>query len=305
MDLTLTCRAPLETSSPKDSLRTQAQFEQLIGKVRRFSPKDHGATERRATINFGACQQIDPGAVLIFMHAVRQLHANGCNVSFQGTKMGDAFRAMAAHYLHYILPKGDRQSVPTEEGDYPLRAISSQEDMVSELEEWAECVQKTTGASRARMAGWNTHVSELTTNRFQHGCKTGDFSKGLRRVLIVGAAGRQKVQLAVLDAGSGIPSVLGPHLKQPARHDGSIIGQACQERVTSRCDPSNQGHGLPGLVQAVKVAQGTLQIFSGSGLCHVKNGRVYERNLAPPWGRHLAFAGTLTIITLQGATWKS
>lgn len=254
--------------------------------------------------NFGlaGCRRLDPGSVLLLMHSVRSLDALGLEVFVSGrANAGEAFQAVVRHLAHYHSSKGDRSSVPVEDGDYPLRAISSQEEMVNELEDWAECVQKATGVSDERMAEWNTHVSELTTNSFQHGGK--EAFAGFRRVLIVGAATTGAVQLAVLDGGSGIPNVLRSHV-QKGLHDGRVIREACKERVTSRCDPSNQGHGLPGLVAAVNRAEASLQIFSGSGLCHAKYGRMYYRDLTKR-RIPLDFRGTLSIITLKGTKWKS
>lgn len=288
-------RGNLESSEPNKTLLTHRKFDEVVQKV-------SGSAHERVTFDFGGCSAIDPGSVLLFIHAARSVTRRVPRVDVTaGGKSSQAFEAIINHLHHYSMPKDERSSYEPAEGDYPLRAISSQDEMVSELEQWAECVQKSTKASAERMAEWNTHISELTTNSFQHG---GSGFSGLRRVLIVGAAKSSLVQLAVLDAGSGIPAVLGPHVERKLHH-GQIVRRACDERITSRCDPSNQGHGLPGLVDAVVEAEASLQIFSGSGLCHVRNGQRYCRDLTKHRPGPVAFDGTLTIITFRGSKWKS
>lgn len=301
----VSCRGPLTTDAPDSTVRTHKDFQGLVDKLDGFHPVDPGG--RTARFDLSRCQQIDPGAVMLLMYAARSIDSLGYDPVVSARKNPSAaFDAVRMHVEHFFADRRERSKMPQFDGDYPLRGVWSHGEMVAELEGWAECIEKTTEVTAEEMALWSTHISELTTNSFQHGATRLEGKLG--PVLIAGTANRRgrTVQLAVLDTGSGIPRVLRPHIvDEKDRHDGRIIREACRLRVTSRCDPANQGHGLPGLVDAVRRSTGTLQILSGNGMCHLVGGRLYSRRLQPLPNRPTFLEGTLAIITVKGSKWKS
>ena len=287
------CPQSLTTVGTRALLTTHRQLQRLVIKAARSGPPEE---DSRAVFDLSQCTDIDPACILLFVYTSRVLHRMGWSTFIeQGTAGSPAFAALLKQFQHLKAQRAKRQSQPWDPGQYPLRGVKSQKDMVAELQEWAECVRKATTASEEDLARWTTHVSELTTNSFQH-APTG-FSGAIGDILIAGEAKEGLIQLATLDTGSGIPSVLRPHVP-PALHDGEIIARACQERVTSRCSRANQGLGLYALSEAVKAARGTLQILSGNGLSHVRNGRNYARCLKPSPSIATSLAGTLTVIGL-------
>jgi anti-sigma regulatory factor (Ser/Thr protein kinase) len=240
------------------------------------------------------------------MYAARDLRELGWEVFIAQRKNASAaFAAVLRHWEHYQAPKSERAAVDRDLGSYPLRGVISASDMVSELNEWAGCLAQAGDASEEDIALWTTHVSELTTNGFQHGKSQLPAGRKLGPVLLAGSAGRRVggAQLAVLDTGSGIPAVLRPHLGAnfATSHDGKVIAEACRSGVTSRCEKSNQGVGLFSLSKAVKNTDGSLQIVSGNGMAHISHGRMYSKVLAPHPTQHQVLSGTLTVITLKGS----
>jgi anti-sigma regulatory factor (Ser/Thr protein kinase) len=252
--------------------------------------------ESRAIFDLSKCTNVDPASILLFVYTSRILARIGWDTFIeQRSALSPAFAALLKHVQHLQAEKSKRQSQPWDPGEYPLRGVTSQNEMVGELQEWAQCVQQATSVSEEELARWTTHVSELTTNSFQH-APTG-FAGTLGDILIAGEAKGGAIQLATLDTGSGIPAVLRPHVAGNL-HDGQIITRACQERVTSRCSRANQGLGLFALSEAVKAARGTLQILSGNGRSHVRNGRSYAKCLKPPSPIAQSLSGTLTVVGL-------
>jgi hypothetical protein len=302
MERVVICKPPLRTETPEALLSTHRTFKLNLP---RLQPVEDGPIPV-ARFELGACQAIDPGAVLLLMYATRCAWvANWTPLISSRRNPSAAFEAVKEHLDHLRALKSERP-LPKHLGDYPLRGVVSETDLVSELEEWAECVGKVAEVTPEEMALWTTHISELATNSFQHG-RTG-LNRHLGAILIAGAAHKKDgiVQFAVLDTGSGIPAVLRPHVPHlHGRPDCRIIREACKRRITSHCDPANQGLGLPGLVDAVRKSRGTLQILSGNGLCHLSNGRLYTRDLTPHSAGEQILGGTLAVITLKGTKWKA
>lgn len=236
--------------------------------------------------------RMDPGGLLLLKHTGVQLARLGWEAYVRGE--GDVMMMLSENLEHFMRPKAER-AAPQRVGDYLLRGITSRDDMVGELEEWAKSVRTGTTAKDEHVALWQMQICEVTTNSFQH-CKAARTN-----ILIAGRAYSSAgvVQLAALDLGIGIARVIEKS-STPIKKgfgDGDLLAHACKKGITSHCVPENQGAGLDSLVNTVKKNEGgRLQILSNRGLFHVNTVREHSRNLAPKYGA--GFDGTLTVVTL-------
>lgn len=290
------CEGPLLTDAPDSLIQTFEQFRATIIAPRR--PND-----QVVRLDLRQCPDIDVGALLLLIYTGQQLRRRG--QSPRAVAQKQVHTILKENLEHYLLPKEQRPQLDTKSGRYLLRNVDSAPDMVSELEEWAESVRQGTPATAEQVALWTTQVAEVVTNGFQHGHMTADGP----RILIAGTSRkddktkRHIVQLAALDFGLGIPHVIRQGLRPRVRGDGALIAFACERGVTTRCDKSNQGAGLPSLVEAVQGQSGSLLIFSNNGIYHV-NGQHSEtrslesQNLELLTGNFVRLDGTLTVITL-------
>src|SRR5262249_49274174 len=147
------------------------------------------------------CPTIDPGGVLLLACASHELGAMKCNGWYEGE--GKVLKAVASNLQHYLMPKDLRKTVCRQEGEYLLRGVSRADEMVKELDEWAESVKEAAKAPESQVALWQMQIAEVTTNGFQHGrVKTKLYP---HEALVAGAADPEKgiVQLAALDFGIG------------------------------------------------------------------------------------------------------
>jgi len=112
------------------------------------------------------CDAIDAGSVLLLMHAATLTIRQGWKVSVGG--VGDAWDHLLKHVNHYLSAPENR-STKSDEQNFWLRDISSKDQMVDELQKWAELVQEGSGASDEDVALWQFQISEVTANSFQHG----------------------------------------------------------------------------------------------------------------------------------------
>lgn len=291
------CGGSLQTRRPADLLKTYERLQRLHLSAAALPARNH---RNNLKLEFSKCQSIDAGAILLIMYFVHTLNRMGWKTYAGG--QGEAWQIIHTNLSHYLLPVAQRKSlVEKNPGAYLLREISRPNDMVKELEEWAESVVRGTKVNRSQLAMWQGQIAEVITNSFQHGPRLLP-SHSLPPVLIAGRSYAQYVQLAALDFGSGIPAVIRKALPERvlSLNDGRVISYACKSGVTSKCDRRNQGAGLPNLIDSTKANGGILQILSLNGLVHMSNKRIYTRDLSK-----LAFeggqvlAGTLTIISLN------
>jgi len=274
-----------------------------IQRLQRKALRRNGKVEAR--LDLQNCSDVDSGAMLLLIHSGVVLARRDISLVVMGPS--PAFETVNRHLNHLRATKAQRSSIPAPPEDYLLRGVTRREDMVTEIESWAEGLQKAADADREEVALWQIQLAEVTTNSFQHGGGQGG-GRPPPTILVAGKATLSDgwVQIAALDLGSGIPKVIERALSGAVEgmHDGQKIAHACEPGVTSRCDRLNQGAGLAGLVRAVQNNGGRLQILSRNGLAHVSNGRMYPRKLPArasypspavrPW-----LDGTLTIINLR------
>lgn len=286
------CVGPLETNTPASLLAAHRKIHRLCEKV------TAGAKVHAAELDLRECTNIDSGAMLLLMHSGMVLAQAKVQLSVRGPSL--AFETVNLHLQHLRATKTERASIPAPVDDYLLRGVWHRDEMVGEIEAWADGLRKAAHADPAEVALWQVELAEVTTNSFQHGPRLLR-GHATPLILVAGKANALvgEVQIAALDFGSGIPRVIESALPQKvtSMHDGQKIAYACERGVTSRCDRLNQGAGLASLVDTVKKNRGRLQILSFNGLAHVSNGRVHSRSLASgtmPWLR-----GTLTIINLK------
>ena len=282
---------PLVVDSPDDSLRSCRVVQRLIDRAQRAIKR--GVRLEHIKYNVARCNQIDPGSLLILLHAAEQFIRLGCTAWVEGR--GAAMQVIQENLAHYLVPRSHRPPAQ-QKGVYLLRKVSNRNDMVAELDDWAESVRQVTEAGQEEIALWQTQISEITTNAFQHGPTL--LNNQAFPIYMAGRAKEGMVQLAALDCGSGIPAVIAT-INPPDRRDGRMISYACQPGITSRCSPQNQGAGLPSLVSTIRDQGGLLQILSHDGLAYVKKGRMYNRTLPPRANGSRRINGTLTIIAMK------
>ncbi len=234
----------------------------------------------------------------MLMYCGYELSALGWRATVSGE--GESMELVARHVEHYLRDHSQRGECKRKNGDYLLRNIDDRKQMVTEISEWANSVQKETRASAEAVALWKSQISEVTTNGFQHGIGN---SIAKRPLLIAGKASEDhsRVQLAALDFGKSIPVTIA---NEAARMhvpigDGDRIRFACRKGVTSHSTPINQGSGLFNLIETVKKNGGSLAILSRNGLLHVVGGRCYKRNLPLQMVVNPLLQGTLTVVNLK------
>jgi anti-sigma regulatory factor (Ser/Thr protein kinase) len=293
------CRPPLRTSTPKELLKTHAKFGKLV-KQAVAQPGQTG----NAHFDLHQCEDVDPGAVLLLIHAAQNLADYGWQPILSGPTNFGAAKTIRRHIEYLWMPREERNSISIDIGDYPLRAVRSRNEMVQELELWAQCVAQATGATEATTAFWQTCVGEIATNTIQHGMPPAETEMVSNGLLLAGAADpvSGNVQLAVLDRGRGIPNVLRPKLpkKYQRLSDGYIIRESCRKGVTSRCVKSNQGFGLFKLVESMIATRGDLQILSNNGIAFTSKGEPLQYgNFKPVNINTPVFSGTLTVLNTR------
>jgi len=247
-------------------------------------------------VDLSEASDIDPGAVLLMMYTGWILLRRGWSLYVTGS--GEALRKVSKNLQHLRLTAKDRPLFERDPGDYPLRQVKDKNNMVSELEDWAETVKKDTHAKEEHVAVWSMQIGEVVTNSFQHGPDGQGPVPVPPNVLLCGGFRDNHVQLAALDTGRGIPASIKEVVADEVRQEGdaALIREACKLGVTSRSTRWNQGYGLPHLVDLVKENGGTVQIFSQRGLVHLRGQQLHKRNLEKSERR---LNGTLTIVSLR------
>lgn len=272
---------------------TRANLFQTVRWLEGLRDRTSKSNATKLVLGFTSCKSVDPGGILLLKHMSAQLAQDGISSYIQGS--GNAMNLIVENLRHYLLPKKSRKAGPPS-GKYLLRGINSKDEMVDELEDWALTVQAGTRVPNEQVALWQMQVAEVTTNSFQHSRARIEAD----HILIAGLASSGKVQLASLDLGHGIPTIISGAFPDLAEiGDGHLIEHAFKQGVTSRCVPENQGAGLHSLARSVQQNKdGCLQVLSRNGYFRVKKTRRFARNLPSP-RRGAVVNGTLTIINLS------
>jgi hypothetical protein len=296
---TVAPKRPLLTDTPREMLATHRTLDRLIKKCGAQVPWEE--QERKVAVDLSYVTDIDPGAVLLMIYAGRQVGLRGRTLYVIADDDGpgaNAMRKLNKNLQHLRLTtREDRDAFPRDEGEYPLREVKDQDKMVEELEDWARTVKTDTNAKPEDVAVWEMQIGEVVTNSFQHGPRIIGPIKVAPVVMLCGGLINNRVQLAALDMGHGIPRVVERVADErvKSRGDGALIKHACKMGVTSKSTPQNQGYGLPHLLKSVKRNGGSLQIFSQRGLVH-QTPRSFRTH--PMAGTDRRLDGTLTIVSL-------
>lgn len=282
------CSGTLETAAPKSLLAT---LEHIMGPIQ-------NAGGGSILYDVADCQSIDAGAVLLFCYAFELSTEENRMMQIRG--QGEPIQELSEHFTHYHRRKRGTRVRRGRKGLYPLRRIQDREEMLSELQEWAESVREGTEASHEQVALWQMQIAEVTTNAFQHG-PVHKQTEAASSSIVAGKAAGRCVQLAALDFGSTIPRVIESVARQNniSKGDGALIAFACRKGVTSHSVRQNQGAGLYSLVQTVNESGGMLQILSRNGLAHFSRRKHFTRELTARPDGSPVLDGTLTIINLQ------
>lgn len=286
----ITCPKRMTTRARKDLLKTIASVDKLIQKA-----VDSEQENICYKINPG--NQMDVGGILLMCYIAHVLTGHGKIAYVRGT--GEAADLVLENVIHARMPPELRKKMQTKAGNFLARYIKNSSQMIEELGQWANSVREGIGASDEEVALWQTHISEVSTNTFQHGPSVK--KKFIPTLLVAGQAFKEEgiVLLATLDFGSGIPRVI-EKVSTPTINDGDgdLIAHACKQGITSRCVPQNQGAGLHTLVKMVQENEkGQVNILSHNGLVSVSSARQKVKNI-PRQSTTPLLDGTLTVITI-------
>lgn len=288
-------KLPLTTATPSELTRTH----RLLARVRQklFDYREHefrqgtqlsgGFVVVNAMFDFARCRAMDPGGIMLLWRLYAEAYRSGIGLTLLGTRENIAY--VRENFDYFLASDEERRAAPRD-GTYRLRFVWSEEDMIGQLNEWADSVRAgAPNVDEERVAEWQYLIGEATTNVFQH---AGD----ARGIIVAGQTypSLKKVQLAAFDDGRGIPATIRPVLKERGCQDGVCIKRACANGVTSQCVVENQGRGLATLVDMVHRNGGTMILCSGSGLVHTKHQRLYCRNKLEP-----GVPGTLLVLNLN------
>lgn len=127
-------------------------------------------------------------------------------------------------------------------------------------------------------------ITEITQNVLDHAnSSVGGFAIAQR------AVSRQEFEVAVADAGIGIPASLRKNPDyQDVADDGQAISLALSPGVTASPDGGNRGVGLSAIRSFLRENGGTLMVRSGTGAVEDGERQVTRRNLPPIGGTVVA-----------------
>ena len=281
------CDQPLLTATPYNLCQTINKFDEMLTLI-------DGKAEKGTGTYVISTEQIDSGAILLYLYFAFRIHRQGWVCKFGGT--GDALNDLANHIGHWAVPKQDRKELDCKKCDFLMRDITDRDQMVSEIEEWATHVKKATTAGDAQLALWKCQVGEVSTNSFQHGKASLMFLAGR-------STSQGEISLAVLDFGETIPKTIRRHPDCPGSadkdNDSACIEFACKKGITSKSVPENQGSGLHGLIETAKKTGGSVQILSGSGVFHISESVKQTQDLSNESLDGRILDGTLVTMNLK------
>ena len=286
----------LLSDDPDTLLRTHRKLQKGTHNILR------NADSGNVLLDISNCQIMDPGGLLLTMYAFSQIWRHEKFSLWY--RSGGAVRTYLIENLdHFWETRRERDTTHSDE--FLLREIRSRPEMVHDLSQYAEGLKETPNISDREVAIWETQVGELTTNGFQHGGALDppkEDSSGIINMVAGKAYGdRKRVEIGVLDFGSGIPRVIEQVAPKDIRQkgDGQLIAYALRRGVTSKSVIENQGAGLHGIVNAVKENGGRLLLLAGNGLVCVRNNRISSRRLDKQADGEPVLNGTLAIIILH------
>ncbi|WP_372717334.1 hypothetical protein [Novipirellula sp.] len=284
------CDRALITDDPKNTIATCEAIWHPYKRLSEF--KENSPAE--IVFDMDPCPRIDPGGLLLLLNAARR--SPGTRLLISKNSSSETFDVIVDNIdnLAGALDEARREH-QQKARRFLLRRITNPNEMVKQVAQWAEMVRRGTDASRGDVALWETQISEVAANTFQH-------ARAPDGVLVAGEAfpHRGFVQLAAIDFGRTIPDCIEAEAKRRNRvlHDGDLLAFATEENVTSACVKQNQGSGLPSLVGMVKENGGSLQIMSRNGFLRVKSKRKYRKQPTKTLGSPI-LAGTLIVINLR------
>ena len=284
------CNCELITDDSRNTIRTCEAIWEPYQKARAA----HGNRQVEIVFNMDPCPRIDPGGLLLLLNAARRDRSIRSLVATENSS--GAYHAIVDNIDNLAGALDEARRLNQQRARrFLLRRILDPHEMVREVAEWAEMVRDGTRANAADVALWETQISEVAANTFQH----ADAPDG---VLVAGEAFPQRgyVQLAAIDFGKTIPLCIEAEAKKRSQSldDGELLAFATQESVTSGCVVQNQGSGLPSLVEMVKNNGGTMQILSRDGFLRVKNRRKYRSKPKKAIGSPI-LSGTLIVLNLK------
>ena len=286
----------LLSDDPDTLLRTHRKLQKATLSILR------NAKSGDVLLDISNCQVMEPGGLLLTMYAFFQIwHQEKFSLWYRS--VGAVREYLIENLVHFWESRADRDTTHSDE--FLLREIRSRPEMVHDLSKYAEGLKETPNVSDREVAIWETQVGELTTNGFQHGGalnpEGGDAGGIINMVAGKAYGDRKRVEMGVLDFGSGIPRVIEQVAPESIRQrgDGRLIAHALKRGVTSKSVIENQGAGLYGIVNAVKENGGRLLLLSANGLVCVRNNRISSRRLNKETNGEATLNGTLAIIILH------
>ena len=193
----------LRSNDPDTLLRTHGKLQHAVKNVR------NSASNCAVLLDLSNCEEIDTGGLLLTMYAFAQIgHRDDLKLWYRSH--GAVRATLVENLSHFWEARSRREAGPSDE--FLLRQIKTREEMVMDLNQYADSLRKASYSSDKEVAIWETQVGELTTNGFQHGTALSDDPENTTPVMnmVAGKAyeDKRRVEMGVLDFGAGIPRVI-------------------------------------------------------------------------------------------------
>lgn len=231
------------------------QFQRLFEAVK---PAYRVPSGGKVRIDLTNCEFLGHGAVALLGGSLRLLQDRGVRLAYLQPRKQAVWSNLERNGLARLF--GDKQALETG-NTVPFRVdpLEDREAILRYLKahwlgrDWIHV----SDALRNAIVG---KVWEIYANAFEHGrSQVGVFSCGQHYPR------KKMLDLAVVDLGVGIPDNVRSFLRQPAMHDSDALRWAFAPGQSTGKSKIARGLGLDLLTQFVKLNQGQLTVFSGSG----------------------------------------
>lgn len=214
----------------------------------------------KVVFDFARLKFVEPVGIVVLSNVIEYFRLLKCKVAFKNhshSSPGIQFLDDSLFFQQYLGNKLFSKS-RTRPTTIPLNLIHSrraQDYLLNTLMPW---VGDAVGMSSDSLVGTRVSLEEILQNVKDHsGVEVGcTFAQHFPN--------RNRIQIAISDFGSGIPSVV--RTKLPHKSDAAALRLACEEGFTTKSNVQNRGAGLPTLIEYVaRNNGGNVLIASGRG----------------------------------------
>lgn len=214
----------------------------------------------KVIFDFQRLSFVEPVGVVVLSNVIEYFKVLKCKIGFQNhTKQtqGTKFLDDSLFFERY-LGKKLFGAATVRTTTIPLNLIHSEKAQEYLLKTVMPWVAASVGMTAESLAGVRVSLEEVLHNVRDHsGVRIGcTFAQHFPR--------KSRIQIAISDFGSGIPSVV--RTKLPGTSDPAALRLACREGFTTQSNVQNRGAGLPTLIKYVTQNNGgNVLIAAGSG----------------------------------------